>query len=91
MVVPGVVQDNDHAFSPGTSAQKQHQELLECLGIERVAQAVCEFPCLQAHRTKASNRLARGRMGQHRVFNLGRDPHSTACAVLLEVAFVQAP
>lgn len=91
MVVPGVVQDDHHAFCAGPSAQQQPQERFECFGVERVTQAVCEFPCLQAHCAKASNRLAGGCMGQHRVFDLWRNPHSAACAVLLEVAFVQAP
>lgn len=67
MVVSGVVQDDHYAFVSGELAQQQHQNCFKSFGVERFAQVVCEFPCLQAHGTKTSNRLSCRGMGLHRV------------------------
>ena len=91
MVVSGVVQNDHHAFAVRASAQQQLEERLECLGIERCAEAVCKLASLQAHCTKASHGLAGGRMGQYGIFDLGCNPHATARTVLLEVALIQTP
>jgi len=91
MVIPCIVQNHHHALALCASAQQEAQKLLKGLGIKDLAQAVGEFACGQAHRTKASHGLARGGMQEYGVFDLGSHPHPSACAMLLEMTFIQAP
>jgi len=71
--------------------QKFHQKGLERGRVELGAHGADELAGAQADGTEAGDRLAGGSMVQHRILDLGRHPHPTARAMLLEVAFVQAP
>jgi len=50
-----------------------------------------ELAAGKAHGAKAGHRLAGGRMHQYGILDLRRHPHPAPRAVLLEMAFVQAP
>ena len=50
-----------------------------------------QVPMAQIDGPKQGHGLPRGRVEQDGIRVLGRDPHHAAGAVLLEVAFVQAP
>lgn len=91
VVVPGIVQHNHHALAVGAMPQQRLQKGLERGRIERGAQGTDERAGAQADGPEAGDRLAGGRMEQDRILDLGRHPHAAPGAMLLEVAFVQAP
>ncbi len=91
MVVLGIVQHDHHAFAARAVPQQLFQEGLERQGIELPAHGAHELAAGEAHCAKACHRLAGRRMEQYRILDLGRHPHPASCAVLLEMAFVQAP
>ena len=91
VVVPGIVQDDDHPFPMGPMPEQLGKEVLESLGIEHFVHRMDKLSRVQAYCPEAGHRLPRGRVFQDRVLDLRRDPHPGAGPVLLEVAFVQAP
>jgi len=72
-------------------AQQSLEEGLEGLGVEDGAHHADELAGPQADRAAARHGLAGRRVLQDGVLDLRRDPHSTAGAMLLEVAFIRAP
>lgn len=91
MVVPGIVQHQHHTRVAGAMPQQRLQKGLERHGIERLAHGAHELAAAQTDRAKAGHRLAGWRMEQDGILDLGRHPHATPGAMLLEVAFVHAP
>lgn len=91
VVVPGIVQDDDHPFPVGAMPEQVGKEALEGLGVEHFAHGMDELSRAKAYRPKAGHRLPRGRVFQDRVLDLRRYPHPGAGPVLLEVTLVQAP
>lgn len=91
MVIPGIVQDDDHPFPAGPMSEQLGKEVLEGLGIEHFVHGMDELSRAETYGPEAGHRLPRGRMFQDRVLDLRRDPHPGAGPVLLEVALVQAP
>ena len=71
--------------------QERLQKGLERDRVERGAQGANELAGAQTDGPKAGDRLAGGRMEQHRILDLGWHPHAAPGAMLLEVAFVYAP
>lgn len=91
MVVPGIVQHDHHALPARAMPQQRLEERLEGPRIECRTDGANERARRHAHSPETGHRLASRRVDQHGVFDLGRDPHSCPRAVLLEMAFVQAP
>ncbi|MFO1264915.1 MAG: hypothetical protein U1E84_16510 [Rhodoferax sp.] len=87
----GVVQHDHHSLAARAMPQQFLEEGLERLRIEALAHGADKFAADQAARAEAGHRLAGGRMEQYRIPDLGWHPHPAPGAVLLEVAFVQAP
>src|SRR5208283_1988394 len=91
VMVPGVVEHDDHTAPWGLLAQQAPQERLERGGVEDGAHHSYELPGIQADRPKAGDRFSGWRMTQDRVLDLGRYPHAAAGTMLLEVTFIQTP
>jgi hypothetical protein len=91
MVVPGVVEHDHHALAARTMSQKLLQEALKGNCVELLAHGAYKFAGTQTDRTKACDGFAGGGVHQHRILDLGWHPHPASRAMLLEVAFVQAP
>ncbi len=67
------------------------EEDLEGGGVEHRGKDVDELAAQQADRAETGDGLSRRGMEDDGVLVFGRDPHATAGAVALEVAFVLAP
>src|SRR5208337_3271500 len=93
VVILGVIYDHHHTSSrPAAGLTRLLQERPSRLPIERVGLArEHELPIAEPHGAKIPHALAGGMMEQHWVFDLRRDPHSAARAVLLEMHFVHGP
>src|SRR5450759_2721180 len=91
MVIAGVVEYEEHATAAALIAQQSLEEGLECLGVEDGAHHAYELTRAQADRAEARHGLAGRCMLQDGVLDLRRYPHSAAGAMLLEVAFIEAP
>jgi len=90
-MVAGVVEHDDHAAARRPMTQQLGEKAAEGLGIEHLSQAVYEPAGAQVDRAETGDRFAGRRMPQDGVLDLRGHPHAAARAVLLEVAFVQAP
>lgn len=91
VVVAGVVQHHHHPLVAGPVAKQFPQVGFERGRVELGRHDVNELAASQADRAEAGDGLARGGVVDHGVPVLRGNPHSAARAVLLEVAFVQAP
>ena len=91
VVVAGVVEHDDDPAARRAAAEQQAKELLELDGVEDRREGVGELAGAQGHRAEAGDRLSGGRVPEHGIPVLGRDPHAAAAAVALEVALVLAP
>ena len=91
MMVARVVEDDEQATPPCAMAQQHAQNGFEGAGIERRSKVGDQRPVAQIDRAKQGDGLACGGMEQDGIGLLGRHPHHTAGAVLLEVAFIQTP
>ena len=91
MVVLGVVQHQDEALAVGAVSEQAYQETLEGFAIEYGFEGRDQFAGIDIGRAEACHGLACGRMQEDGIFVFGRHPHTTTCAVLLEVAFVGTP
>lgn len=90
VVVAGVVQHH-HPPAAGPVAKQLPQLSIERGRIELGLHGVNELAGSQADRVKAGDGLVGEGLDDPRIPVLGRHPHVTARAVLLKVAFVQAP
>lgn len=91
VVVSGVVQHDDHPLAMRTMSQQLPEKGVEGSRIEYRAHRADEFSGAQADGAEAGHGFSSGCVLQHRILDLGRHPHASARAVLLEMAFVQAP
>lgn len=91
VMIAGVVEHAEHAAPAGSMSHQLAQKAFECLGVKHLAHATHELAAAQVDCAKAGDRFARRRMQQDRVLVQWRYPHSASRAMLLEVAFVQAP
>jgi hypothetical protein len=92
-MVPGVIADDHHPTLRIAAGLAEHQEeLKESLRIESTRfPPEQELAVPQTHGAKVSDALARRRMKQDGVLDLGRYPHAAARSMLLEVDFVGGP
>lgn len=90
VVIPSVIQDNDHFLSSRAVPQQLFQERLEGVGVEFGGYGANELAAFQADRAKAGNGLARRGVDKYRILVFRRHPHPAARSMLLEVAFIQA-
>ena len=91
VVVPGVVQHDDHPLAMRTMSQQLPEKGVEGRRIEYRTHRADEFSGAQADGTEAGHGFSSGRVHEHRILDLGWHPQASARAVLLEMAFVQAP
>jgi hypothetical protein len=91
MMVASVVEHDDHAAVPHSMPQQLREEALERCAIEHLANPTHELTGAQIDRAKTGDGPAGGSMQQNRVLILRGHPQTTTRAVLLKVAFVQAP
>ena len=91
VMVRGIVRHDHHRPARAAMAPKHAQKGLEAEGIEDGDQQRNQTPVVQIDRPEQRDRPARGSLQNRRILIFGRDPHPTACTVLFEMAFVQAP
>jgi hypothetical protein len=93
MVILGIVGDDDDTPAGATAdAAKLAQEAPTGLGVEaafRFGSAKLAVP--DSHRTEVADTLAGGRVQTNRIFDLRRNPHPAATAVLLEMDLIHRP
>ena len=90
-VVTGVVKHDDHLLVTGSTPEQALQEGVEGHGVEHRREEVDELSAVQTDGAEAGDGLPRRGMEDDRILVFGWNPHATACAVALEVAFVLAP
>ena len=91
VVVPSIVQDEDESAMGTAMAQQLAQEGVEGHRIELRGELGHKLAAAEMDRPEERHGFARRRMEQHGIRLLGRHPHDTARAMLLEVAFVETP
>lgn len=91
MVIGGVVEHDHRAHAASAVTAEQMQEGFERLGIKDGAEHGDQLAGMEIDRTEQGQRFARRRMEDDGVLCFGWNPHPAARAVLLEMAFVQAP
>ncbi len=90
-VVTRVVEYDHHLLVARSAPEQSLEEDLEGGGVEHRGKDVDELAAQQADRAETGDGLSRRGMEDDGVLVFGRDPHATAGAVALEVAFVLAP
>lgn len=93
VVIPGIVRDDNHP-APGSRAGPA--ELLEEVPARLRVEALAfpskdEAAIAQADGAEITHALASGIVPDHRIRDVGRNPHAAAGAVLLEVDFINCP
>ena len=91
VVVPRVVQDDDHFHAPRPPSKQALEEAKESFRVEHRREGVHELPRAEADGAEAGDRLPGRRVEDDRVLVLRRHPDMAAGAVPLEVALVLAP
>ena len=91
VMVPRVVQHHDEPPRGAAMAQERAKKGTERDRIEGGAELGDQLPGAQIDRPEEGHGLPRRRLEQHGVRLFRGHPHRTAGAMLLEVAFVQAP
>src|SRR5579859_550427 len=91
VMITGIVEYDDHSAPRRLLAQQSLEEVLKRYGVEDRAHHAYKLTGAQADGAEASHGLASRRMLQDGIFDFRRYPHAAARAMLLEVAFIQAP
>lgn len=91
VVVRGGVQHQNHALAGAAMAQHLAHKGRKSLAVEHRTDLGDQAARAQVDGAEAAHRLARGRMRDHGIALLRRNPHATARSVLREMALVQAP
>src|SRR5579859_281876 len=91
VMITGIVEYDDHSAPRRLLAQQSLEEVLKRYGVEDRAHHAYKLTGAQADGAEASHGLASRRMLHDGIFDFRRYPHAAARAMLLEVAFIQAP
>lgn len=91
MMPTGIVNDDNHETVPAPVTKKLYQERQKRLCVEFLTQRSHQAPIGVTDSSENTDALAGRRMKHDGIDILGRHPHGTTGAVLLEMAFIFVP